>query len=241
MKSTIGGAAALFLAFPALAAPAPADLTAELRAKDQALLDAIAPGDKAAWDKVMTADAVYVDENGAILDRKTFLDQFGPLPANVSGKIEIADYRVSVDGDVAFVIHRDAEQEHYHGQDLTAAYLTTETWLKRPDGWKLAFVHAYAENRDPPAAAAAPSALDAYVGRYRAGPDLVYAITRDGDGLKGGVEGRPAKPILVESGDVMFVAGAPRVRKIFQRDAAGHITGFVDRREGGDLKWTRLP
>jgi hypothetical protein len=38
---------------------------------------------------------------------------------------------------------------------------------------------------------------------------------------------------------VFFVAGQPRTRKIFQRDAAGKITGFVDRREGIDLVWKK--
>jgi hypothetical protein len=47
------------------------------------------------------------------------------------------------------------------------------------------------------------------------------------------------KPLLVEVRDVLFIAGQPRIRKIFQRDTAGRITGFVDRRENWDLVWRR--
>jgi hypothetical protein len=39
--------------------------------------------------------------------------------------------------------------------------------------------------------------------------------------------------------DVFFVAGQPRPRRIFTRDTAGAITGFVDRREGEDVRWQK--
>ena len=45
--------------------------------------------------------------------------------------------------------------------------------------------------------------------------------------------------LQIEVRDVLFVAGQARSRKIFQRDAGGKITGFVDRREGQDLVWHR--
>jgi hypothetical protein len=35
--------------------------------------------------------------------------------------------------------------------------------------------------------------------------------------------------------DVLFIPGQPRTRKIFQRDADGKVTGFLDRRGGEDL------
>lgn len=47
--------------------------------------------------------------------------------------------------------------------------------------------------------------------------------------------------MAVELPDVLFAPDQLRIRKIFQRDAAGRITGFVDRREGGDLVWRRIP
>lgn len=42
-----------------------------------------------------------------------------------------------------------------------------------------------------------------------------------------------------ESVDVLFVAGKPRDRKIFRRDANNNIVDFVDRREGEDLVFVR--
>src|SRR6516225_5075225 len=96
----------------------PNNTTDLLRAKDQALLDAIAPGDKKVWDQVLSADAVYVDENGTIIERAEFLKQLEPLPAGASGDLKIVEYSARVDGDLALVIHTDDEQENYHGQKL---------------------------------------------------------------------------------------------------------------------------
>ena len=92
---------ALFLGMLPQAAPTTDQTIALLRAKDQALLDAIAPGDKKVWEEAMAADAVYVDESGAILNRGAFLDQLNPLPAGVSGKLKISNYQARVIGDLA--------------------------------------------------------------------------------------------------------------------------------------------
>ncbi len=60
----------LFSVVLALALQTPAitnttdQITALLRAKDQALLDALAPGDRKVWEDALARDAVYVDENG---------------------------------------------------------------------------------------------------------------------------------------------------------------------------------
>lgn len=71
------------------------------------------------------------------------------------------------------------------------------------------------------------------------GDDLAYVVQWDGKQLTGGRAGRPVSPLRVEVRDVLFVPGQPRVRKIFQRDKEGKVTGFVDRREGEDLVWHR--
>jgi hypothetical protein len=72
--------------------------TATLRQLDQALLDAIAPGNVALWKRALAPDAIYVDENGAILHRAEFLAQLKPLPAGVSGQIRIVDYQAHFTG-----------------------------------------------------------------------------------------------------------------------------------------------
>lgn len=228
------------LAALAIQAPNNVDqMTKLLRAKDQALLDAYAPGDRKVWDDALAPDAVYVDENGTIMNRDEFLKQLEPLPAGASGSLQITSYSVHLSGDLATVVHTDDEQENYHGQTLFARYLMTETWRSEAGAWKVHLVHAYAVLKDPPAISLPAEVLQQYAGRYVAGDSLVYLVEWDGKQLMGGRQGGAMKPLLVEVRDVLFISGQPRIRKIFQRDAAGRITGFVDRRESWDLVWRR--
>lgn len=122
---------------------------------------------------------------------------------------------------------------------LTAHYLTTETWGRESGDWKLHMVHTYAILKDPPAITLPAKDLLEYAGRYSGGAELAYIIQWDGKQLVGGKPGRSMTPLQVEIRDLLFVTGQPRSRKIFQRDADGNITGFVDRREGEDLVWRR--
>ena len=233
---------ALLAAFALQTSPStPDQITALLHAQDQALMDSIASGDRKTWDQALAADAVVVDENGAIIDRAEYLKQIEPLPPGISGSIHISSYSAHVSGDVATVIHTDDEQENFHGQALTAQYLTTETWQREGKEWKLHLMHVYAVLKDPPAISLSQADLKQYVGRYRAASDLVYVIQLDGQQLVGGRQGGSMKPLQVEVQDVLFIPGQPRIRKIFQRDEKGKIIAFVDRRESWDLVWRREP
>jgi hypothetical protein len=211
-----------------------------LRAKDQVLLDALAPGNRKTWDQALAREAVYVDENGVIMNRAEYLKQLDPLPAGISGNLRIESYSAHIDGDLATVIHTDDEDENYYGQILHARYLMTETWRNEGGEWKLYLIHCYAMLTDPPAVRLPARALEEYAGRYTAaGTNLVYVIRWDGQQLLGGREGKSMTPLEVEVRDVLFLPGQPRNRKIFERDTKGEITGFVDRREGRDLVWQR--
>ena len=223
----------------AAADPNLASVQNQLRTADQALLDAIAPGDKAVWERLLAADAIYVDENGAVMNRAQFLAALKPLPSGSSGQITIVDYQATIHGQVALVVHKDDERENYHGIPLRADYLMTETWVKEGAEWRLALVHVYVVAKDPPAIKTPANRLAEYEGRYRAAPDLAYLIRREGDHLVGERQGLSTVTLAQESTDVFFVPGHPRDRKIFRRDANNKIVDFVDRREGEDLVFAR--
>jgi Uncharacterized protein conserved in bacteria with a cystatin-like fold len=228
----------------AFAQPAPSqdsweEITKLLHDKDQALMNAVTAGDPKVWDAALAPDAIYLDEAGEINSRADLLKQIQPLPQGVSGSIKVSDYKVTLHGDTATVFHADNEEENYHGQQLHARYLTTETWQKTNGEWKLLMAHVYAVPTEPPTLKLNSQELDAYVGRYTAG-DLVYIITRDGDHLFGGREGKAASALHVELHDVLFASSQLRIRKIFQRDSEGMVTGFVDRREGVDVVWKKV-
>jgi hypothetical protein len=230
---------ALFTAIcTAAQATAEDPLVIALRAKDQALLDAIAPGNRSVWEAELAPDFLYVDENNHILDRSQFLQELTPLPTGTTGKLSIVSYQLHRTGDTPVVVHRDDEREQYFGSSLQAQYLMTETWQLSKGHWKLRVVHAAAIPVDAPTITLSSEKLDQFVGTYRAGT-LTYVIRRDATRLFGGRPGGPEAELKPETRDVLIVPGQPRSRKVFSRDSNDAVTGFADRRENRDLVWTR--
>ncbi len=222
-------------------AAAAAENTGELlRSRTQQLYDAVAPGDRAPWERYADERASFTDENGVLRNKKELLDTLEPLPAGLSGSIEITDWRVTIIDNAAITTYVADEHENYYGQHLHALYRMTDTWLRERGDWRLVAEQTIALQQDPPAMALPASLLDQYVGRYAAAPDFIYTISRNGDQLMGASGGGKPQTLKAELADVLFTPGQPRVRKIFVRDAKGDITGFLSRREERDVIWTKL-
>lgn len=212
-----------------------------LQRMTQELVVGITHGDPGPWRRYLDERVSFTDENGARLTRAQLIAQTRPLPAGVSGNIAVTDFSVQVFGRVAVTTYVDDEHEHFHGQDLHAQYRETDTWIQVGTDWKMIGGQALALQQDPPHVQLAEEALNSYVGKYRAAPDYVYAITRDSAGLVGRVNDGNPQRLEAEIQDVLFVPGQPRVRKFFHRDAGGAVTGFVSRREGRDVVFVRAP
>ena len=218
------------------------DVALLLKSQAQALLDAVATGEVAVWDRHLDADARITAEDGSVTTKAEMLKQIRPLPAGVSGKIEVIDFAAVVHGDVAVANYVADEDERYHGHALHCQYRITDTWQRQSGDWKLLASQILALRTDPPPVPLAPEKLDDYVGRYELSPGIDYEIRKRSDGaLEGQRTGRAAEALLAEAPDVLFVPGQPRYRKLFRRDAAGRVTGFVERREAWDIPWARKP
>jgi hypothetical protein len=211
----------------------------ELKRQTQELLDAITNGSPAVWEKYLDSSMTYTTEDGTVLTKAELVSQMKPLPAGVSGNLEVIDFDVSRHGSVAIATYVADEHENYHGHQLHCQYRATDTWLQTPAGWRLIASQVMALRTDPPAVPFTSRQLSEYVGRYQLTPEIVYEIKRKGDGLVGQETGRKPETLRVEAPDVLFVSGRPRYRRIFRRDSGNRITGFVERREAWDLVWTR--
>ncbi len=231
----------ILLIVPALPCRAAEDSgTAALLAKQtQELFDAVSAGDAKIWDTYLDPDVRYTDENGVVSTKKEMVDGTRPLPSGVSGTIRVTDFHAVTHGDVAVTTHVEDEHEDYHGHALHCQYRTTDTWKKTADGWRLVAAQVLALRTDPPAVPIPAARRAEYAGAYALAPAIDYEIRAKGDGLEGRQTGRPWEEIRQEAPDVLFVPGKPRYRKIFQRDTAGKITGFVERREAWDILWKR--
>jgi hypothetical protein len=217
----------------------PPSAEAELRRNTQALLDAIAPGDTATWNRLVDSTAIIVDENDVVRTKAQLLAQLKPLAAGLVGNLAIDDFQVVQHGSVAVVTHEDKEYLDYHGQIIRSRFRNVDTWLRESAGWREIGSQTLAVLQDPPAIHLDHAALCAFGGRYTMTADIAATLHCSGDSLIMQRAGRPDRTFLPETRDVFFEPGAPRTRRIFQYDAHGRVTGFVDRREARDVAWTR--
>jgi len=214
--------------------------TVELRRIAQEMLDAIAPGNAPVWDRYLYERFVHMDENGTVRNKVEFLKELTPLPAGLVGRIEIDRFDATFAGNTAVVAYEMQEYLDYFGQSLRTRFRSLDTWVSTPDGWRLIGEHTAAVLKDPPAISLSRETLSEYDGVYTLTAEIKATI-RSGDGvLTAQRDDRPAATYSPEIRDMFFVPGQPRSRRIFTRGADGKVDGFVDRREGEDIRWTKL-
>jgi hypothetical protein len=229
----------VFGMFGAAPAATPSAAETELRRITQEMLDAIAPGNADVWRRYLHERAVLVDENGTVRTKPEMLAEFSPLPPGLVGHIAVDKFKIETHGDVAVLAYEAQEHLDYHGQILQSRYRINDTWLKTAQGWQLLAEQVAAVLKDPPSVKLTQQQLCGYNGTYSLTADIVTTLKCTQDGFTAERSGRPSTQYLAEVPDVFFVAGQPRTRRIFVRDAQGNVVGFVDRREGEDVRWTR--
>jgi len=215
-----------------------ATTSATLQRATQALVDALAPGERAVWEHYSDPALTYVTEDNEVKSRAQLLDAMKPLPAGSSGWIVLQEFRCTDFGSFAVTTYLMDEHETIEGHELHARYRSSDTWRATAAGWRLVAAQVYAIPQDPPRSEAASTLAD-YAGTYSLSPITRQTIRQDGDQLVAERPGRAPQLLLPESGDVFFTPGHPRTRRIFLRGPDGRVVGFADRREGIDLLWTR--
>jgi ketosteroid isomerase-like protein len=223
-----------------LSLPAFADDRALITGYMQAMSDAIASGDVAVWDKYLDPNVIFAEEDDTYKGKAGMLKEIVPLAKGLSGVIRVELLSYHEESGIAIALFRQNETEHYFGQTIYAKYLTSTTWRKRPDGWKLIASQVLAEKIDPPAITLPAEQLAQYVGKYQLKDSAAtYSLQLVDGQLIGTRDARKPATWNAEASDVFFLSGDPRIRKIFQRDAAGKITGFIERRESWDVVWLK--
>jgi hypothetical protein len=213
---------------------------ATLKRSTQALLDAVAPGERAVWEHYSDPAFTYVTEDNEVKTRAQVLEDLKPLPPGSTGWILVEEFRCRDFGTFAVTTYVMNEHETVEGHELRARYRGSDTWRRTAGGWRLVAAQVYAIPQDPPRADVPAGRLADYEGLYGLSPATRQTIRSEGDHLVVERAGRQPQLLLPESGDVFFSPGRPRTRRIFMRAPDGRVSGFTDRREGTDLMWTRL-
>ena len=228
----------------ALAHAADAPITQEeLVRRTQELYDAIVPGDQAPWKKYFADDCIFSDEKGRTFDKPKLIADITPLPAGYSGSIKVNNVQSRIINDTAVLSYDLDETETIFGQNLTAHYHVTDTWLRRSGEWKIIASQAHRYYEDPAIGKIDPKKFGDFVGVYELAPDQTRLVTAESGNLfverKGKKEQLNKKEELFpETSDLFFRKGVEG-RILFRYDAHGKVDALIDRRNNEDVVWRK--
>ena len=206
----------------------------ELIRRTQELADAVTAGDPKPWNAYYADDAIYFDEKGRRMDKKTLVAELSsPLPPGYVGAIKIENAKSRFYGDTAIFDYDLDEFLTIHGQKLdNARFHGTDTWLRRDGRWQIVATQMLRYYADPAVGPIDLSSLDRYTGTYELAPGITMTITREGDALYSQRGDRPKERLFAESPGVFFRKGVEG-RRLF-RDGV-----LVDRRNNQDILWKK--
>ncbi len=207
---------------------------------EQALMDSVGAGDRAAWDRVMDPGCVVTSEEGQVIGKRQFLEELRPLPHRLAGGIAVKELTVQEFPEFAVVRYLADEWETVFGQRLTTKYRTTDTFRRLGAEWKMVASHASVVTRDPPAQEVSSAGWARLTGQYRLLPDgwTLTVELRDGK-LYGGRDPRKLKPFVALTPDT-FVLSGTLGEWLFVASATGQATRVVEFRKFEPLVWTRV-
>jgi hypothetical protein len=206
---------------------------------EQALMDAVASGDKGVWDRVMDPSCIVTTEEGQVLGKQQFLDELRPLPAGLKGGIVVRDLTVQDVPGAAIVRYLADEWESVFGQRLTTRYRVTDTFRPAGKEWRLVASHVSVVTLDPPAQDVSTAGWAAYAGTYRLLPDgWTFTVElRDGK-LYGGRDPKSLRPFIALTPDAFVLSG--RLGEWIFVSENGRAVRILNFRKFEPLVWARV-
>ena len=210
----------------------------ELVGRTQELYDAIVPGNQAPWKKYFADDCIFSDEKGRIFDKTKLIADITPLPAGYSGTIKIDNVQSRIIGGTAVLSYDVNETETIFGQNLTARYHVTDTWLRRAGEWKIIASQAHRYYEDPAIGKIDPKKFGDFIGIYELAPDQTRSVTAEGENLFVERKGKKEQ-LFPETSDLFFRKGVEG-RILFHYNENGKVDSLIDRRNNEDVVWRKM-
>ena len=210
----------------------------QLVRRTQELFDSVASGNAEPFKKYFAEDAMFFDEKGRSMDKTALVKDVQPLPKGYSGTIKLVRPKSHIEGDVAILSYDLDETETIFGQQMTARYHETDTWMRRGGKWQIVAGQVLRYYEDPAAGKADTSKFPSYAGTYKLGPERTMTITAEGGHLYETRNGRPQEELIPEASDIFFRKGVEG-RTLFGRSDDGKVTTLIDRRNNEDVVWTK--
>ncbi len=210
----------------------------ELVQNTQQLFDAVAAGDQAPWKKYFADDSIYFDEKGRGMDKAALVKDVAPLPLGYSGSIKLVNPRSNIQGDTAILSYDLNETETIFGQNMTARYHGTDTWMYRNGSWQIAAGQMLRYYEDPAPGKANPGKYADFSGTYELAPGRTQTVSvRDGKLYAQRAE-RPEQELIPEASDIFFIRSVEG-RHLFRRADGGEVEAMIDRRNNEDVVWKK--
>jgi ketosteroid isomerase-like protein len=216
----------------------PAISQGELVRRTQELFDAVAPGNAEPFKKYFADDAMFFDEKGRNMDKAALVKDIQPMPKGYSGTIRLVRPKSHIEGDVAILSYDLDETETIFGQNMTARYHETDTWMRRGGKWQIVAGQVLRYYEDPAPGKADTSKFPSYVGTYQLGPERTMTITSENGHLFAQRNARQREELIPEASDIFFRKGVES-RVLFGAGEGGKVEKLIDRRNNEDIVWTK--
>src|SRR5437762_12894842 len=210
----------------------------ELIRRTQELYDAVVPGDQAPWKKYFADDSIFADEKGRTMDKPKLIADITPLPAGYSGAIKLERVQSRIYDNVAILSYDANETETIFGQNLTARYHVTDTWLRRNGVWQSASSQAMRYYEDPAVARIDPKQFAYFSGTYELAPGQTRRVFSEEKSLY--VERNGKREQLFPEGSEIFFRKGVEGRILFRYADNGKVDALIDRRNNEDVIWRRV-
>jgi hypothetical protein len=211
----------------------------ELVRNTQEMLDSVASGDQAPWKKYFAEDSMYFDEKGRSMDKAALVKDITPLPKGYSGVIKLVNPKSRIQGDTAILSYDLDETETIFGQNMTARYHGTDTWMYLDGRWQIVAGQMLRYYEDPAPGKVDKKVYAEYAGTYELAPDVTQVVSFKGENLYAQRTGRDKVMVVSESPDMFFRMGIEG-RLLFRRGDGGKVDAMIDRRNNEDVVWKKV-
>jgi hypothetical protein len=210
----------------------------ELVRRTQELFDAVAPGNAEPFKKYFADDAMFFDEKGRDMDKAALVKDIQPMPKGYSGTIKLVRPKSHIEGNLAILSYDLDETETIFGQNLTARYHETDTWMRREGKWQIIAGQVLRYYEDPAPGKADTSKFPPYAGTYKLGPERTMTISVEDGHLYATRNGRPREELIPEASDIFFRKGVEG-RMLFGHGDGGKVISLIDRRNNEEVVWKK--
>lgn len=214
----------------------PSQIEQELRQAHQQMIDAYNDADKAAAERLVADDYIFIGSDGRGSGKANMISHLPKQKGQFKRTETLTDVQVRDFGDVALLSYVSDRVTQFGEQKLSDHSRGMELYRRRNGQWQLVATQATAipELKDPPIAKIDPKLLDEYAGQYEVAPGAIITVTRQGDKMFINEE-----EWLPENETTFFSKGRD-ARTAFVRDVKGKVIEMSGRFGGQMIKAKKI-